>query len=227
MFAGDLKIDKIVVKVNNQKLKGQTEIDYNSETKTVYIDPESNFNLGEIVNITLTNQIQTLLGDPIEPFNWLFMIEVLNGSGLFAEKTDFSVGNKPIAAYPADFNNDQYIDLVTANINSGDVSVILGNGDGTFVEKVDYIVGNEPKAIISSDLNNDGNMDIISATSGIDMISVLLGIGNGAFTEKADYAVGDYPVYLYSSLFFLLLLLVFLHLVLGVNVWRFDSLFRC
>jgi len=43
-----------------------------------------------------------------------------------------------------DFNGDGNADLVVANQNSDDVSVLLGNGDGTFQAALQYSAGSLP-----------------------------------------------------------------------------------
>ncbi len=43
-------------------------------------------------------------------------------------------------------------DIVVANFNDGDISVLLGNGDGTFA-RTDVVVGNNPSSVAIGDLN--------------------------------------------------------------------------
>ena len=43
-----------------------------------------------------------------------------------------------------DVNGDGRPDLVTANYDSGDVSVLLGNGDGTFQPQARFAAGAYP-----------------------------------------------------------------------------------
>jgi peptidoglycan hydrolase-like amidase len=48
-----------------------------------------------------------------------------NGLGSFSTATNFSAGTAPISIVSADFNGDGKMDLVTANANSNNVSVLL------------------------------------------------------------------------------------------------------
>lgn len=52
--------------------------------------------------------------------------------GSFGTARLFSVGNGPISVAIGDLNGDGSLDLVTANSDSNDVSVLLGTGTGSF-----------------------------------------------------------------------------------------------
>ena len=59
---------------------------YNSITRTVTFDPDSDFNIGEVVNVTLTTGIQDATGDPMpDPYIWSFNIVVNAESEGFAK----------------------------------------------------------------------------------------------------------------------------------------------
>jgi hypothetical protein len=70
-------------------------------------------------------------------------------------------------------NKDGNPDLVVANINSSDISVLLGNGNGTFQTPTNY-AGARPFATIA-DVNLDGRPDLVGATGSV--LSVLLQLG--------------------------------------------------
>ena len=52
--------------------------------------------------------------------------------GGFEAAQSYTAGTVPYSVNLGDFNDDNISDLVTANINGGDVSVLIGKGDGTF-----------------------------------------------------------------------------------------------
>lgn len=84
-----------------------------------------------------------------------------------------------------DVNGDGKLDLVTANNEDGDVSVLLGDGKGGFARAPGspFPVGRSPYPIALADLNGDGNLDVVAPNSapGLRSVTVLLGDGRGAF----------------------------------------------
>ena len=105
--------------------------------------------------------------------------DVVSGSMLPGE--GFFVGRRPFSIITGDFNNDRIADMVTANRDSGDVSLLLGKGDGTFQDERRITVGSVPVSVTSADFNSDGYTDLAVANSQSNNVSVLLGNGDGRF----------------------------------------------
>jgi hypothetical protein len=101
------------------------------------------------------------------------------------------VGDAPWSVAVADLNADGKLDLVTANSESNDVSVLLGNGDGTFQAQRRFAAGDFPTFVAVADLNRDGFPDVMTAN--YPDISILLGNGDGTFQAPQSFAVGDFP----------------------------------
>jgi hypothetical protein len=106
----------------------------------------------------------------------------------------YAVGKNPTTITTGDLNGDSFTDLVTTNISSNTLSILLGNGDGTFADQVQLHVCKEPRALAMTDLNHDTHADVVLACSGGDEISILLGHGNGKFEEGHHYPVHRTPV---------------------------------
>ena len=85
------------------------------------------------------------------------------------------MGSGPGGLAVGDFNGDGVPDLVVANHNSHNVSVLLGRGDGTFWPAEYYAVGWTPAGLAVADLNGDGKHDIIVVNHNGGNVSVLLG----------------------------------------------------
>ncbi len=114
---------------------------------------------------------------------------------MFDTPLSCEVGSWPSSVCAGYLNGDGYGDLVAANDNSDNISVLLGNGDGTFAGAVHYGVGDRPGSICTSDLNGKGSMDIAVVNlgsygmSGGD-VSILLNNGDGILAISCRIARG-------------------------------------
>jgi len=83
------------------------------------------------------------------------------------------------------------LDLAVANVNSSNVSVLLGNADGTFQAAQNFAAGSSPSSVALGDVDGDGNLDLAVAnnvTPG--SVSVLLGNGDGTFQPAQEFGAG-------------------------------------
>ena len=85
-----------------------------------------------------------------------------------------------------DFNGDGHLDLAVADLDTGDISVLLGNGDGTFRKQAPLVAGEGVDALVSGDFNGDGVLDIAAANGSSNSISVFLGNGDGTFQAQVQ-----------------------------------------
>ena len=119
-----------------------------------------------------------------------------NGDGTFATSTEFPVGGTdptPISVAVGNFNADTNLDIVTANVFSGEISIFLGNGDGTFSTSTEFPVGGTnpiPESVTVGFFNADTNLDIVTANQGSGEISIFLGNGDGTFSPSTQFPVG-------------------------------------
>jgi hypothetical protein len=120
--------------------------------------------------------------------------EPYNPPDLFYYFASYKVGKNPTTITTGDLNHDSFTDLITTNIASNTLSILLGNGDGTFQDQVQVHVCQEPRALVMNDFNHDRHLDVALACSGGDEIAILLGRGNGKFGEGQHYPVYRSPV---------------------------------
>jgi hypothetical protein len=94
-----------------------------------------------------------------------------------------------------DFNGDGNVDLVTANWNSHDLSVVLATGTGTFQPEQRFAVGFRPNRANMDDLNGDGNLDLVIGDDRNPIVSLLFGTGGGMFgaAQTLPLALGSSP----------------------------------
>jgi hypothetical protein len=126
-----------------------------------------------------------------------------DGTGAFPTQppgSPFGVGGSaPRRVAAGDVNGDGHLDLVTANLLSDNVSVLLGDGMGAFPTRPagsPFAVGEGPNGVQLGDLNGDGRLDLVTSDSSSDSVSVRLGSGAGAFLASpagSPYKAGGSP----------------------------------
>lgn len=118
---------------------------------------------------------------------------------LFYYFASYKVGKSPTTVTPTDVNQDGLTDLLTTNIGSNTLSILLGNGDGTFRDQVQLNVCKEPRSLALGSFNRDSYPDVVLACSGGDEIAVLLGREDGKFEEGPRYPVHRTPIAIASD----------------------------
>ena len=113
---------------------------------------------------------------------------------LFYYFASYKVGKNPTTVTPFDINQDGITDLVTTNVSSNTLSILIGNGDGSFHDQMQLHVCQEPRSLASGSFNGDAYPDIVLACAGGDQIAVLLGRADGKFEEGPQYPVHRTPV---------------------------------
>src|SRR5437870_2358230 len=127
----------------------------------------------------------------------LFHVEPILGDGCpapaFVSPRTFETRGGSSSLAVGDFNGDGQPDLVVANVDSDDVSILLGKGDGDFQSAVTYRTGVHPVFVAVGDFNSDGNFDLAVANETSANVSVLLGRGDGTFQPAVNYCAGSNP----------------------------------
>jgi len=126
------------------------------------------------LDITTSNQddnsVSILLGD---------------GRGGFTPPagSPFAVGRAPYPHAVGDVNRDGNLDIVTPNVGSNNVTVLLGDGHGGFTpaSKSPYAVAYRPYYIAIGDVSGDALPDLITTHDDINLMTTLLGDGRGGF----------------------------------------------
>jgi hypothetical protein len=109
-------------------------------------------------------------------------------SPIATRNSHFPVGAAPGSVEIADLNNDGKPDIVVANEQSNNVTILLGDGRGGFTQAKGspFPAGHDPNDIAIGDFNRDGKLDLAFANHEEKHLSVLLGIGQGGFTPAPN-----------------------------------------
>lgn len=106
---------------------------------------------------------------------------------------NFPVDGTPFSLAAADFDGDGRQDVLTGNLLSSNISVLLGSGNGSFNSRTDTAVGTRPREVVVADFNADGRPDAAVANNESGDVTVLLGLGNGTFGHGNTYTTGGSP----------------------------------
>jgi len=99
------------------------------------------------------------------------------------QETVLPVGGHAAIVAAADLNHDSRPDLVVANLEVGEVTILLNDGAGRFhfAPGSPFKSGSQPNDFAVADFNHDGNPDLAVVNTQTPFISIFLGDGRGVF----------------------------------------------
>src|SRR3989304_2184913 len=112
---------------------------------------------------------------------------------LFYAPVSYPVGTNPAWIASADLNADGFVDLITCNMGSNNLSVLLGNDNGTFHEPMTTAVGPQPRLLSVAELTGDRRPDVAVIHSISALLMILSGKGDGTFQEIQRVNLGKTP----------------------------------
>jgi hypothetical protein len=122
-----------------------------------------------------------------------------NGDGTFGSAVNYSISDDPhVANFPrfvtvGNLRSNGPLDIVTTNVGSSNVTVLLGNGDGTFGAPVHLDGGGGADGAAIGVFNGDGIPDLVVINNATGTVSLLPGNGDGTFRPRVQFAVGARP----------------------------------
>ena len=110
-----------------------------------------------------------------------------------------AIGQEASPHQTADFDNDGFMDMATANTSSNTVSVVLGNGDGTFDPQQSINVGTTPHGIAALDIDGDADLDLVNANQSSNSLTKMVNNGAGVFGSASAFDSGGDGEYALAS----------------------------
>ena len=112
-------------------------------------------------------------------------VQAQTGTPLFkaAPVSPMAVGIRPLDVVLADLNSDGHLDIVTANVGSRDVTVLLNNGHGRFAASRSSPIptGMASHLVAVADFNGDDSPDLAITAHASNDVAILLSDGKGGF----------------------------------------------
>ncbi|MFH1374188.1 MAG: FG-GAP-like repeat-containing protein, partial [bacterium] len=166
---------------------------YDAPSRTVTLDPNNDFVVGEVVTVVLTTDIKSLEGAHLsKPHIWSSTIVVDRESpATFTLDSTYAVDNVINRLFGADFAGDGDIDVAMAKSSADNVSVLLNQGNAVYSTHSEYSVGDHPRSIFAADFDGDGDLDLATANNNSQDISVIFNDGDGNFGPDSAYPVND------------------------------------
>ncbi|PON15574.1 hypothetical protein C2W62_23105 [Candidatus Entotheonella serta] len=188
--------DLVVGDLNNDTLPDLVTANFSSSDVSVLIgrradnaftfEPEQRYDVGArpravtVADVNNDGNLDILTANSSPVNNITILIGQGDGTFPFLRlKQDLQAGEEPIDLAVGDLNDDGFLDLVTVNNGSDDVSILLGQGDALFGPERQFPVGRRPRQVIIADFNANDKLDVATANGGTDNVSVLLGLGDG------------------------------------------------
>lgn len=189
-FNNDHRLDIAVANTNTQNIgiffgnangTFENEMTYSTGTRSfpVFVST-AYFNNSNLLNIIFVDNNTNNIG-----------ILTQQNYSTFSDEVTYSCGHdsNPWSVALGDFNDDQHLDIVVANIAVNNIELFCGYGNGSFKRELTYALRTDYLlyAMVVSDFNNDKRLDIVIGF-GNGFLGTLLGNGNGTFHEDVIYS---------------------------------------
>jgi len=178
-------------------------ISYDAPSRTATFDPNDDLAVGEVVTVTLTGNIKSDQDITLSvAYAWQFTVEALGGTGHYVLDSIYQIGGELNQALAADFDGDDYLDIIVMTTHDTGMYIMhnLGNGDfaaPNFIRFGEY--DTTTYGVCVADYNSDGYLDVATSKQTEDSIMIIYNDGTGNFNSYDYYAVIPDPQYSSSA----------------------------
>jgi gliding motility-associated-like protein len=139
-------------------------------TTTLTFDPTSDFDAGEVIQITLTTAVQSSSAIGLQqPLTTSFIAQATTGPAtpdFFREQVVSTGAGGAFSVHVGDVDGDGDLDILSASQNDNKISWYANDGTAnpTFTEQVVSSSANTAHSVHAADVDGDGDLDILSAS---------------------------------------------------------------
>ncbi len=171
-------------------------VSWDAVQREIEFEPDENFLAGERVTVTVTKDVQDLLGDPL-PNGFSYQFTTWTGPALdrafSTEPVPGSTGSIAFNATVADLNGDRHPEVIFSNVVWDSLTIYDADGTGAFAVRPQISVPDMPRHVAVGDVTGDGSQDLVCCSTLTNSIVVLPNDGFGNFAAFQTHAVGDAP----------------------------------
>ena len=117
------------------------------------------------------------------------------GNGRFRTPLNYldTLGSNAQSIVVADFNQDNHVDVVVANHDTNDISILIGYGNGSFTRPTRYSTGIDsgPLSMTTGDFTNTNQSDIAVVNSVTNKVFILIGYTMMQSDNPPAYSTGN------------------------------------
>lgn len=130
---------------------------------------------------------------PPHPSTVSVYLHQATGTNILGSATTYAVGSDTWNTIAADVNDDTHPDIVTVDVNSDTVSLLLNDSSrpGQFLPAVALAGGTFPQRVAAADVGQDGHTDLLVAHSGGLVIHLQNGAVPGAFLAATSIPISN------------------------------------
>ncbi|MEP2667355.1 MAG: FG-GAP-like repeat-containing protein [Cyclobacteriaceae bacterium] len=165
-------------------------------TSTLTFDPTNDFKAGEVIRVTITNNLQSTGGGNLTaPYFFSFVATAgaaPESPAYFEQQPSIANNfNGVIGVFPVDMDGDGDMDVVSAAGQDDKVSWFENDGSQNFTERVIATGIDEAKDVEAADMDNDGDIDVVSVSTQDDRVVWYENDGSQNFTTRVISSAAD------------------------------------